>query len=118
MCVCSFGISPSPLCVLPVNGVLGCNMPMATIMDFAPMVNIMSFGTCSSLAYPATASATAAAFGVLTPMPCVPVITTPWVSASPTITIGVGSAINMGDKAMCKWGGVINITVPGQFTVL
>ena len=51
----------------------------ATIMDYAPLVNILPFGMCSSLANPSVASATAAALGVLTPMPCIPVIPAPWV---------------------------------------
>lgn len=42
---------------------------------------------CQSLANPTVATATAAALGVLTPMPCMPVIPTPWLPGSSTVLI-------------------------------
>ncbi|NEZ55300.1 DUF4280 domain-containing protein, partial [Adonisia turfae] len=89
----------------------------ATIMDYAPIVNIPPFGMCTSLANPTVASATAAALGVLTPMPCLPVIPAPWVPGSPTVNINNFPALNNSSKCMCTWGGVITIMNPGQFTV-
>ena len=56
---CSFGLAPSSLVVLPVNRVMTGNQPAANIMDHMPMVNILPFGMCSSLANPAVAAATA-----------------------------------------------------------
>ena len=70
---CSFGAAPSVLNVLPAARVMS-SQALASIMDSISMVNIMPFGMCSSLANPNVASATAAALGVLTPMPCIPVI--------------------------------------------
>ena len=58
--------------------------PAANINDHIPMVNILPFGMCQSLANPMVAAATAAALGVLTPMPCIPVTPAPWVPGSPT----------------------------------
>lgn len=110
---CSFGAAPSSLVVLPVNRVLT-NTPAATIMDNVPMVNIMPFAMCSSLANPTVAAATAAALGALTPMPCVPVTPAPWVVGAPTVLIGNMPALNNNSKLMCTWGGVIQIVVPGQ----
>lgn len=110
---CSFGAAPSSLVVLPANRVLT-TTPAATIMDNAPLVNIMPFGMCSSLANPTVAAATAAALGVLTPMPCVPVTPAPWVVGAPTVLIGNMPALNNSSKLMCTWGGVIQIVVPGQ----
>ena len=66
---CSFGLAPGTLVVLPENQCITGNMPAATIMDNKPMVNVMPFGMCNSMANPAVASATAAALGALTPMP-------------------------------------------------
>ncbi|HVF68447.1 MAG TPA: DUF4280 domain-containing protein [Pyrinomonadaceae bacterium] len=110
---CSFGAAPSSLVVLPVNRVLT-NTPAATIMDNAPLVNILPFGVCSSLANPTVAAATAAALGALTPMPCVPVTPAPWVVGAPTVLIGNMPALNNSSKLMCAWGGVIQVVVPGQ----
>jgi len=67
MLKCSFGVAPSTLMVSPVNRVSAGNMSPATIMDNMPMVNIMPFGVCMSIANPTVASATAVAMGVLTP---------------------------------------------------
>lgn len=76
--MCSFGMAPSVLNVLPASKVQCSNMPPACITDNQPMVNIMPFGMCTSMANPQVAAATAAALGVLTPMPCVPVTAAPW----------------------------------------
>lgn len=62
---CSFGMAPSVLNVLPTARVIS-SMPMASIADCVPLVNIMPFGMCSSMANPTVAAATAAAMGALT----------------------------------------------------
>lgn len=117
MLQCSFGAAPSALVVLPQNRVLT-GPPDANIMDNKPLVNIMPFGMCSSPANPAVAAATAAALGVLTPMPCVPVIPAPWITGSPTVLIAGMPALNNSSKLMCAWAGVIQIISPGEFTVM
>jgi hypothetical protein len=111
---CTFGAAPSTLTVLPVTGVSCSKMPAATIMDFAPMENIAPFGMCSSVTNPEVISATSAALGVLTPMPCVPATTTPWVPGAPTVMYGEVPALDNVSKCMCMWTGVITITNPGQ----
>ncbi len=113
---CSFGMAPSVLNVLPVARTVS-NTPLATIMDNVPMVNVMPFGMCQSLANPAVASATAAAMGALTPMPCIPVIPGPWVPGSPTVLIGGKPALNNSCKLMCAYGGVIQITNPATTNI-
>ncbi|MFO0660572.1 MAG: DUF4280 domain-containing protein [Polyangiaceae bacterium] len=114
---CSFGVAPGTLMVLPTNRVLGM-MPFANIMDTIPFVNIIPFGMCTSMANPAVAAATAAALGVLTPMPCTPVPAGPWVPGVPTVLIGNMPAVDMNCKLMCSFGGVIQILNPGQTTVM
>ncbi len=114
MLQCSFGMAPSSLVVLPVNRVFTSARPAANIMDNKPMVNILPFGMCRSLANPTVASATAAAMGVLTPMPCVPVIPGPWVTGSPTVLLANMPALNNTSKLMCMWAGVISVINPGQ----
>jgi len=116
MLQCSFGIAPSAFTVLPLKRTMAGGPPAATITDCAPIVNIKPFGMCSSLANPTVAAATAAALGVLTPMPCVPV-TTPWVPGSPTVLIGGVPALDSMSKCICNWGGVIQVVSPGEFTV-
>lgn len=118
MCACSFGAAPSVLAVTPENGVLMKGPPTATIMDFVPMKNIMPFGMCSSMANPQVAAATAAALGALTPMPCLPVITAPWAPGSPAVLISNKPALNQNSKAVCIWGGCIQITNPGNTSLM
>jgi len=105
---CSFGMAPSSLMVLPDCKVVN-TMPIATIMDNKPMVNILPFGMCQSMANPTVAAATAAAMGVLTPMPCIPVTSAPWVPGSPTILIANKPALNKSCQCICNWGGAISI---------
>ena len=87
MLKCSMGVAPSSLVVLPVNRVMTSYVPAANIMDNKPMVNIMPFGMCQSPANPTVAAATAAALGVLTPMPCIPNTPAPWAPGAPTVMI-------------------------------
>jgi hypothetical protein len=117
MMQCSFGVAPSSLVVLPANRVLT-GTPAANIMDHVPMMNVMPFGMCQSMANPMVAAATAAALGVLTPMPCIPMTSAPWVPGAPTVQIANMPALDNSSKLMCNWAGVIQINVPGQFTVM
>jgi len=118
MLQCSFGVAPSALSVLPTSMVTAGGTPAATIMDNVPMMNIMPFGMCSSLANPTVAAATTAALGVLTPMPCVPATVAPWVPGAPTVLIGGMPALDNSCKLMCLWAGVIQIVSPAQMTVM
>ncbi|MDT7809038.1 MAG: hypothetical protein QOJ70_2851 [Acidobacteriota bacterium] len=117
MLQCSFGAAPSSLVVLPSNRTMT-TTPAATIMDHAPLVNIMPFGVCSSPANPTVAAATAAALGVLTPMPCVPATAAPWIVGAPTVLMGNMPALNNTSKLICNWGGIIQVVNPGQTTVM
>lgn len=114
MLKCSFGVAPSTLTVLPTDMTQGDGPPAATIMDNKPMVNIAPFGMCQSLANPTVASATSAAMGVLTPMPCIPNTTAPWTPGAMTTQVGGKPALNNSSKCMCAWAGVIEITFQGQ----
>ncbi|REL27689.1 DUF4280 domain-containing protein [Thalassotalea euphylliae] len=117
MMTCTFGVAPAPLSVLPTAKTMAGGPPAATIMDHKPFVNIPTFGMCSSLANPTTAAATSAALGVLTPTPCIPATSSPWIPGAPTVLIGGNPALNNSSKCMCNWAGVISFTAPGQFTV-
>src|SRR5215467_12891702 len=118
MMQCSFGLAPSSLVVLPTNKTFTDQVPDANIMDHVPMVNIMPFGMCMSLANPMVASATAAALGVLTPMPCIPNTPAPWVPGAVTVLLGNAPALDNVSVLMCMWAGVITFVTPGEFTVM
>lgn len=113
MMKCSFGAAPAVLNVLPVHRVFT-GKPTANIMDGKPFLNVPTFGVCKSLANPAVASATAAAMGSLTPMPCAPMTLSPWVPGSPTVLLGNMPILNNSSKLICTWGGVIQINFAGQ----
>jgi hypothetical protein len=113
---CAMGAAPSSLVVLPVNQVMTSSQPAANIMDHVPMRNIMPFGTCMSIANPQVAAATSAALGVLTPMPCIPMTSTPWTPGVPTVLIGNQPAVDDTCTLSCSWGGVITVLMAGQTT--
>src|SRR5215472_5140561 len=111
---CTFGTTPAQLAVKPSRTVQVENKLAATIMDFAPTTNVPTFGMCSAPTNPQVAAATTAALGVLTPQPCIPATTTPWVTGSPTVMIDHEVALNNPSKLTCQWLGIISVTSPGQ----
>ncbi len=117
MMQCSFGMAPSSLVVLPKNKVFTNMMPDANIMDHIPMTNIMPFGMCQSPSNPTVAAATAAALGVLTPMPCIPNTPAPWVTGGPTVKLAFFPTLDNVSTLNCIWGGVIQFTNAGETTV-
>ena len=114
VCMCTFGMAPSTVMILPVNKVIA-TTPAGNILDNKPLLNVMPFGLCTSLATPTVAAATAAALGVLTPMPCVPMTVAPWIPGVPQVLVGPMPALDLKSKLICMWGGMINVMVPGQF---
>ena len=97
LCTCSFGAAPIPLMVSSQQTVMMGGQLAATIMDN----KFPSFGMCSCPANPSVAAATAAALGVLTPMPCVPATVAPWVPGCPTVLVGGKPLLNNSSKLMC-----------------
>jgi hypothetical protein len=116
--MCSFGMAPSNLVVLPINRVTTSMVPDANIMDHIPLVNILPFGMCITPSNPVVAAATAAALGVLTPMPCIPATPSPWVMGAPTVLLGNQPTLDNISTLNCIWGGVITFVTPGEETVM
>jgi hypothetical protein len=115
---CTMGMAPSKLIAIPKGPpVQGNYVPAATILDNMPNANVIPFGMCQSIVNPVVASATAAASGVLTPMPCVPATPAPWVPGAIKTLIYGTPALHQGCKLNCLWAGVISITDPGQTTI-
>ncbi len=108
--------APGNLIVLPINKVMSCNKPVATIMDNKPLVNITPFKmSCMSQTNPAvqiaSASATAAAMGtpMFVPAPCIPSIISPWSSGCDACKISNQKLLNSSSKLKCMMGGTITI---------
>ena len=113
MMQCTMGVAPSSL--IPTVKTVQTNMMVAAnIMDNIPIMNIPPFGMCKSPSNPVVAAATAAALGVLTPMPCVPATPAPWAPGSPKVLVCGMPALNDSSKLTCIWGGSISISFAGQ----
>ncbi len=111
---CTMGTATSILKATPKNVTLVGN-DQANIADHISMANIPSFGRCRSLAYPPTASATAANHGRLTPMPCVPGTCTKWQAIDDNSLVCGEPALLRPATVGCMYGGTISIINPGQF---
>ncbi len=111
---CTFGLSPGSL--IGASPVMIGGAPALTIKDAVPVTNIVPCGMCQSMSNPTVASATAAAWGVLTPMPCVPAPTGTWICAGTPLICGA-PGLSTDGTIMCAYGGSISIRDPGQKTV-
>lgn len=95
---CTQGASPCSLTVTNHNNVQIDDKPAATIMDFAPGVNIKTFGACKILGGP-----------------CAPAIPAPWIKGSAkAVNVNDQLALLETDQLMCTVAGVITITSPMQ----
>ncbi|MGM0508839.1 MAG: PAAR-like protein, partial [Fusobacteriota bacterium] len=111
---CNFGNQQSTLNIVAPHNIMIDKKLMATMMDYKPMVNILPFGQCKSMANPTVAAATAANYGRLQPMPCMPNIVAPWVNAKMTTLVAGNPALLKKSKLTCAYAGMIKITDPGQ----
>ncbi len=115
--MCSMGTAPAPVKVTSQTKVLAQGKPAATITDCQGGANIGPFGMCTSLANPAVAAATAAALGVLTPQPCMPMPAGTWIPTKPKVLIGGKPCLASDCKMMCAYAGSVSVTFPGQVKV-
>ena len=114
--LCSGGLMPASLLVIGKRPL--CPMPAANIMDNKPLANILPFGMCTLPANPAVAAATAAALGVLTPAPCVPVTVAPWMPGNPQVLVNNFPTLTNESTCQCAYGGTISIAFAGQTVTL
>lgn len=84
--------------------------PMANINDHLSMVNLAPFGRCRSLGFPATAAATAANRGSLTPMPCMHNTPFLWMGGKNDYIVKGNPALLKSSTCQCMWGGIISFT--------
>jgi len=111
---CSCGDKISTLTVFPDRTIWLTGQPQANISDHKSMQNIAPFGKCHTTAYPPTGSATAAAHGKLTPMPCVPNTPFPWMGGKNDVLLKGDPALLKSSTCRCVYGGTITITFDGQ----
>jgi len=110
---CSQGTAPMPFVALQLPGKpVIAGLPTAMETEIAPLVNIPSFVMCKSLGNPEVAAATSAADGELTPMPCVPVVTAPWMPASTIQSYNGVPLVTVQAKCLCDFGGEIAVSEP------
>jgi hypothetical protein len=102
--------------VLPINRVME-GTPAANIMDFIPIMNIAPFALCNSPSNPVVIALTAAAFGVPTPAPCIPVTVSPWIAGNPKVLLANSPILTDDSQLNCMWAGVISIKQAGQVVV-
>lgn len=69
---CTMGVAPTQLVITPEKRVVVGVLPLASILDFKPFMNVAPFVLCRSPANPAVAAIIASSFGSVTVGPCVP----------------------------------------------
>ena len=106
MMMCSCVTTPASLRVLPP-------FHPANIKDAFPLTNISPFGMCFSMSNPAVVGATAAALGVVTSQPCMP-MTQVWSGGATDNLVNGSPALTPSSTCRCSSGGLITITWPGQ----
>lgn len=111
---CSKGDKPNRLKMPFSHGVYIQNKAQMNIKDHVPNENIFPFGKCCSMQNPTVASATAANNGVLTPMPCTPMTTMPWIMGKDDKLIEGQPALLNKSMLSCLYCGVIKIEDDGQ----
>jgi hypothetical protein len=121
LCVCSgakmkCSQSQSPdteaaLLVLPPIVTTNSEKPLATTMDFVPMLNIPAFGQCKSATNPLVIA------NKMAPAPCIPMVVAPWSPGAKKFKITQLPALLQTDKCMCLMGGEITIADAGQTKV-
>jgi hypothetical protein len=111
---CSMGAAPASFSVAVPHSVDADETAAGTIDDYVPNENVPAFGMCQSPSNPQVAAATSAAMGVLTPQPCLPVITAPWTPGASVTTVADRPALTDGCQCVCQWGGSISVTSAGQ----
>ncbi len=86
----------------------------ANIMDFAPMMNVLPFGMCSSMLNPALIAAKAASNGAVQKVPCIPVIPAPWLGGKMNKLVKGAPALLKSSTLMCAYMGQIKIQDDGM----
>jgi hypothetical protein len=114
---CVFGAGPKDMLVLPLAMTFNAtSKPIATQMDFIPMLNVPAFGTCKSPANPMNWKMVGPV-PVFVPSSCIPLPIMPWNPVAKKLKIGGKPAMLETSKTMCIWAGNITVDKPGLTNV-
>lgn len=102
---CAFGTGgEKPINILPMTLTKTEKKDLGIIMNFVPMMNIPSFGQCTSPANPMVI----ASFGA--PQTCIPIPVMPWMPGSKKVKVLKMPELTDDSMTMCAWAGVIQMT--------
>ena len=110
MMECDMGDAPDFLIVEPL-GVFANDLPVATIFDIVPFLNITGFILCHSPVNPMVIAETLAALGVPMPAPCIPIVVDPWLPPNNVLIDGM-PVLTEGSVCECLWAGTIVLSGP------
>lgn len=114
---CTFGAAPGTLTVIPATGVMAATQPAATVMDYAPMVNVATFGMCMSPSNPQVSGRDGRGVGGADAAALHSRDVEPLDAGQSHRDDRGNAALTSTDMCMCMWGGQITITSPGQESV-
>ena len=114
---CVFGAGPKDMLVLPLAMTFNAtSKPIATQMDFIPMLNVPAFGTCKSPANPMNWKMIGPV-PVFVPSSCIPIPIMPWSPVAKKLKLRGFPAMLATSKTMCIWMGSITVDKPGVTNV-
>ena len=90
---------------------------LATFRDHVPMENIFPFGQCQTILNPHVAAATAANYGRLQPMPCIPKTSFVWFGYIEGLMAWGVPVLTDKCTLMCAWGGMIRVCKTPNTTI-
>lgn len=107
--LCNQGTTPAALTVPRPRRSSARTDLLAVVDDHVPLVHLAPFGACRCPANPAVAAATAAAMGILTPAPCMPVVPLPWSLGAARLTFDGVLALTADSTVKCAYSGTISV---------
>lgn len=109
MCKCANGSISCNIMVVDPTRKMKSDGQKVVIESDTSIENIKTFGMCNNLCNPSVAEATAAAQGVLTPMPCKPSLVGRWQRNVKKISVNGKKVVSKKSTLKCAFGGCISI---------
>ena len=109
LCICGNGSNPCPLIIVDTLRKMKSDGKSVAIATDTNVANISTFGMCNNINNPMVAAATAAAQGVLTSAPCIPVVIGTWDNTVNKILINGIAVVGENSTLNCTYGGCIKL---------